>query len=309
MNVLVADPLDPVAVEEIRAAGLSVTVKTGLAKEALVKALDGIDILVVRSATKVTADVLKAAGSLRLVIRGGVGLDNIDVEAAQARGVTVWNTPEAGTHSVAEHALALMFAVARRLGQAHLSMKAGRWEKSKLEGVELKGKTLGLIGVGRIGSEVARIALAIGMRVIAHRRDATQARPELAGMGIPIVSFEALLRESDVISLHVPLTDVTRHMIDSATIAQMKDGVILINCARGGVVDEAALAAAIRSGKVSGAGVDVFEKEPPTPNHPLRDLDAVVLTPHLGASAVEGQARIGREVAGKVIAFARQGRN
>ncbi len=301
-KVLVCDSIDPASVEEMKAAGLSVDVRTGLSAKELCEVVGPYHALVVRSATKVTKDVLERATSLKLVVRGGVGVDNIAVDDARRRGVEVMNTPEANSIAVAEHAIALMFAFSRRIAAADVSMRAGRWDKAKLEGTELYRKTLGLVGLGRIATEVARRAVALGMRVIACRRSVKPAE-EMTALGVEVVGFDALLARADIVSLHLPFSKESHHLFDAARIARMKQGAVLVNCARGGIVDEVALAQALESGHLSGAAVDVFEKEPPDPANPLLRLPNVVVTPHLGASTVEGQNRVGEAVARKVIAF------
>jgi len=301
-KVLVCDSIDPASVEEMKAAGLSVDVRTGLSAKELCEVVGPYHALVVRSATKVTKDVLERATSLKLVVRGGVGVDNIAVDDARRRGVEVMNTPEANSIAVAEHAIALMFAFSRRIAAADVSMRAGRWDKAKLEGTELYRKTLGLVGLGRIATEVARRAVALGMRVIACRRSVKPAE-EMTALGVEVVGFDDLLARADIVSLHLPFSKESHHLFDAARIARMKQGAVLVNCARGGIVDEVALAQALESGHLSGAAVDVFEKEPPDPANPLLRLPNVVVTPHLGASTVEGQNRVGEAVARKVIAF------
>ncbi len=302
MKVLVCDPLDPRAVERIRGAGLEVVEKVGMSPEELAAELKkGYEIIVVRSATKVRRPAIEAAVGLRLIVRAGVGLDNIDVEAAEERGIEVRNTPKASSISVAELALAHMLALARSLPQATQSMREGRWEKKAFKGVELYGKTLGVVGIGRIGREVAKRGLCFGMRVIAYDKFLTESPlPE-----VPLVPLDELLRESDFITLHIP-PDPAGPVIGKDEIGMMKDGAYIINCARGGVVDEEALLEALDSGKLAGAGLDVFAEEPPT-NQRLLTHPKVTLTPHIGAQTREAQARVGEEVAEIVISFARGG--
>ncbi|NOX44770.1 MAG: 3-phosphoglycerate dehydrogenase [Caldiserica bacterium] len=302
MKVLVCDPLDPRAVERIREAGLEVVEKVGMSPEELAAELKkGYEIIIVRSATKVRRPAIEAAVGLRLIVRAGVGLDNIDVDAAVERGIEVRNTPKASSISVAELTLAHMLALARSLPQATRSMREGRWEKKAFKGIELHGKTLGVIGIGRIGREVAKRALCFGMRVIAYDKFLTESPlPE-----VPLVSMDELLRESDFITLHIP-PDPSGPVIGEEEIAKMKDGAYIVNCARGGVVDEGALLAALDSGKLAGAGLDVFSEEPPKDERLLKH-PKVTLTPHIGAQTVEAQARVGEEVAEIVISFARGG--
>lgn len=297
MRILICDPIDAEGLEKLRSAGHVVDAKTGLAAEVLVKEVAGYEGLVVRSATKVTKAVVDAATSLKFVMRGGVGLDNIDAAACEARGIRVLNTPEAATLSVAEHAIAMMFAAARRIGRAHELLRQGKWDKKSLVGNEINGKTLGLVGLGRIGMEVAIRARALGMTVIANRRNVKTQTPP----GVGLVDLNDLLARADYISIHVPFTPETRNILGAAEFAKMKKGVILVNCSRGGIVDEGALVAALRSGAVAMAAVDVFDEEPPRPDHPLLRLDNVVVTPHIGASTWEGQNRVGMAVAEKLL--------
>ncbi len=302
MKVLVCDPLDLKAVERIQGAGLEVVEKVGMSPEELAEELKkGYEIIIVRSATKVRRPAIEAAQGLKLIIRAGVGLDNIDVDAAKEHGIEVKNTPKASSISVAELALAHMLALARSLPQATQSLREGKWEKKAFKGIELHGKTLGVIGIGRIGREVAKRALCFGMRVIAYDKYITESPlPE-----VTMVSLEELLRESDFITLHIP-PDPAGPVIGKAEIEKMKDGAYLINCARGGVVDEEALLEALDSGKLAGAGLDVFAEEPPTDERLLKH-PKVTLTPHIGAQTKEAQARVGEEVAEIVISFAKGG--
>jgi D-3-phosphoglycerate dehydrogenase len=290
-KVLIADALDKEALEKLKEVKtLEVTVKTGMDEAALVETIPDFNAIVVRSATKVTAKVIEAARNLELIVRAGIGLDNIDKAAAKAKGIQVANTPAATSISVAEHTLGLMLAAVRQHGKANLSMKAHKWEKKTLSGTELYGKTLGLIGLGRIGQEVARRAIALGMTVIGY--DIVPVKTDLA---IQQVGLDAVLARADVISLHIPLTDQSRHMIGEKEFARMKDGVVLVNASRGGTVDERALLAALNSGKVRAAGLDVYEKEPPD-EFSLIDHPNVIALPHIGAAAEEGQKRAGMEV-------------
>lgn len=300
MKVLICDPIDEKAVARLREAGLSVTVKTGMGEAELVEELKkGYDAIVVRSATKVRKPAIDAAQGLKLIIRAGVGLDNIDADYAEAKGIKVLNTPKASTDSVAELALAHMFALARALVRATETMREGKWEKKAFHGIELQGKTLGVIGIGRIGQAVARRALCLGMRVLAY--DKYVKEPPLPG--VRMVSLEELLRESDFVTLHIP-PDPAGPVIGAREIALMKDGAFLINCARGGVVDEKALLEALNSGKLGGAGLDVFEEEPPK-NMELLKHPKVTLTPHIGAQTHEAQARIGDEIVEILLSWAK----
>ena len=302
MKVLVCDPLDPKAVERIKGAGLEVVERVGMSPEELAAELKkGYEIIIVRSATKVRRPAIEAAQGLKLIVRAGVGLDNIDVDAAKERGIEVKNTPKASSISVAELAFAHMLALARSLPQATQSLREGKWEKKAFKGVELYGKTLGVIGIGRIGREVAKRALCFGMRVIAYDKYITESPLS----EVALVSLDELLRESDFVTLHIP-PDPAGPVIGKEEIEKMKDGAYIINCARGGVVDEEALLEALDSGKLAGAGLDVFGEEPPT-NERLLKHPKVTLTPHIGAQTKEAQARVGEEVADIVISFAKGG--
>jgi len=297
-RILVADPIAEDGVERLRTAG-RVDVATGLPKEELIARIGEYDALVVRSETKVTADVFEAATRLRVVGRAGVGVDNIDLDAATRHGVLVLNAPTGNTLAAAEHAIAMMCALARNVAAADASMHSGRWERSKFMGFELRDKTLGLLGLGKIGFEVARIAgQGLQMRVIAHDPLVTSERAEQAG--VELVDVDALVRESDVLSVHVPLTEQTRGVINAERMRQMKPGARLINVARGGVIDEQALADALREGHIAGAAIDVFTKEPPPADNPLLGAPNLVLTPHLGASTVEAQYNVAYDVADQI---------
>jgi D-3-phosphoglycerate dehydrogenase len=290
-KVLVADPMNPEALEALKSvSNLEITVKTGMDEAELIQTIPEFHIAVVRGATKVTKNVLDAASNLELIIRAGIGLDNIDVAAAKEKGIQIANTPAATTISVAEHTFGLMLAAVRNHGKANISMKEHKWEKKAFSGTELYGKTLGIIGGGRIGCEVARRAIAFGMKALVYDIIVCQ-----TDLDIEQVDLDELLSRSDLISLHLPLTEQTRHMISDEEFSKMKDGVILINASRGGTVDEKALLAALESGKVRAAGIDVFEKEPPD-HFALIDHPNVLATPHIGAAAKEGQKRAGFEV-------------
>ncbi len=290
-KILVADSLAQEAFGKLQAIpDFEVTLKTGMDEEELVKTIPDYQAVVVRSATKVTRKAIEAAVNLELIVRAGIGLDNIDLAAAKAKGIQVANTPAATSISVAEHAFGLMLATVRNHGKANLSMKEHKWEKKILSGTEVYEKTLGIIGVGRIGQEVAKRAIAFGMKVVAY--DIIEVKTNL---DIKQVSLDELLTQADIITLHLPLTDETRHMISDKEFNKMKDGVILINASRGGIVDEKALLSALESGKVRAAAMDVFEKEPPE-NFTLIDHPNVIATPHIGAAAKEGQTRAGMEV-------------
>lgn len=298
MKILVADPISDKGIELLKSnPAFQVDKKVGLKEAELCAIIGDYDALIVRSQTKVTRKVIEATKRLKLIGRAGVGVDNVDVDAATQRGIIVMNTPGGNTISTAEHAFALMLALARRIPQAHASMKAGQWDRKSFEGTELRGKTLGIIGMGRIGSEVAKRAIAFGMRVLAHDPFLSPTRAKT--LQVEMVELDRLYKESDFITLHVPVTDQTRGMINKDAIARMKKGVRIINCARGDIIVQADLFEALKSGKVAGAALDVYEKEPPV-NLPFRELENVVLTPHLGASTREAQESCGTEIAEQV---------
>jgi D-3-phosphoglycerate dehydrogenase len=299
MKILISDPISKRGLHLLREqAGFVVDEKSDLKEDQLCQIIAGYDALIVRSQTKVTKRVIEAGKKLRVIGRAGVGVDNVDVDAATRRGIIVMNTPGGNTIATAEHTFSMMLALARNIPQAHGSMKASRWDRKSYQGVELYNKTLGIIGMGRIGSEVARRAIAFGMRVLAHDPFLSMSRAR--ALQVELVELHDLYARSDFITVHVPLTDETRGMINKAAIATMRDGVRLINCARGGIVNERDLCDAVKSGKVAGAALDVFENEPPA-DSPLRELEAVVMTPHLGASTHEAQESVGLEVAQQVV--------
>ncbi len=301
IRILVADPIAADGVERLRAAG-EVEVATGLSTEELKRRIADVDALVVRSETKVTAEVLAAAPRLRVVGRAGVGIDNIDLEAATRHGVLVLNAPTGNTIAAAEHTIAVMLCLARNVSRADQSMHQGLWERKAFMGTELREKTLGLLGLGKIGFEVARIASqGLQMRVIADDPLVTAERAEQAGA--ELVDFDTLIQRSDILSVHVPLNDKTRGVIGAAELKRMKKGARLINVARGGIVDEAALAEAIRSGQIAGAAIDVFTTEPVDAGNPLISVPEVVLTPHLGASTAEAQVTVATDVADQIVHF------
>jgi D-3-phosphoglycerate dehydrogenase len=306
-KVLIADAIAPRGVEELaRDSALEVVVKTGLKEEQLVQLVSEFSAIVVRSETKITAKVLNAAKRLRVVGRAGIGVDNIDVETATRRGVVVLNAPGGNTVSTAEHAFSLLLSVARRIPQADASVRAGHWKRKDFEGAELYNKTLGVIGMGRIGSELSRRAIAFGMRVLAYDPylSATRARSLQVEL---VYELDDLLTNSDFVSLHTPLTAETRHIIDAARIKRMKRGVRIINCARGGLIDEAALARALQDRHVAAAALDVFETEPLPNDSPLRSARNLILTPHLGASTAEAQESVGVEIAQSIRAALLEG--
>jgi D-3-phosphoglycerate dehydrogenase / 2-oxoglutarate reductase len=302
-RVLVSDELSPEAVRILRDAGLEVDVKVGLKPDELERIIGEYDALAVRSATKVTARVLEHAARLKVVGRAGVGVDNVDLEAATRRGVVVMNTPGGSSTTVAELALAMILALARHLPAATASTRAGRWEKKKFQGRELAGKTLGVVGIGNIGSILVDRALAMKMRVVAY--DPFISPEAAAKLGVALVDLDTLWREADVVSLHVPLTEQTRNLVNPQTIEKMKRGALLVNCARGGIVDERAVADALASGRLGGAALDVFEKEPPPADHPLLAQENFVCTPHLGASTEEAQSAVAVAIAEQLVAYLR----
>ncbi len=298
-RVLVTDPLEKEGVQILKDAGFDVDETGKLTPEQLCETIGGYDAVVVRSATKITAAVIEKAGRLKIIGRAGVGLDNIDLEAATHAGVIVMNAPEGNTLSVAEHTVAMLMALARNIPAADHSMKSGLWEKKKYTGSELYGKTLGIIGLGRIGRRVAEIAGILGMKVLGYDPQIDKDAVEKAG--ITVVSLPGLLKQSDYITLHIPFNDSTKKMIGEKAFASMKDGVSLINCSRGGIVDEEALCKYTASGKVKGAAFDVFEKEPPPAECPLLKNEKVILTPHLGASTKEAQVNVAQQLATQIV--------
>ena len=301
IKVFVADDVSESGLEPLRAAGFVVEKRTGLKNDGLAEAVAGADGLVVRSETKVTAALLETAGRLRVIGRAGVGVDNIDVAAATARGVVVMNAPDGNTMTTAEHTLALLLALARRVPQGQASLKAGRWERKKFVGVELRGKTLGIVGLGRIGRVVASRAVGFEMKVVAF--DPFVAPEQVREQGIELAPLEEVCERADFVTVHSPLTPETRGLIGAREFARMKVGVRVINCARGGLVDERALYEAIKEGRVAGAALDVFEEEPPPADHPLLSLEEVVATPHLGASTREAQEGVAVIVAEQMRDF------
>jgi D-3-phosphoglycerate dehydrogenase len=297
VKVLISDELSPAAVDIFKTRGVEVDIKTGLKPEELLAIIGDYDGLAIRSATKVTAKVLEAASKLKVVGRAGIGVDNVDIPAATARGVCVMNTPFGNSITTAEHAVAMMMALAREIPQADRSTQAGKWEKNRFMGVELYGKTLGLIGCGNIGSIVADRAQGLKMRVVGYDPFLT---PERAtSLGIEKVELDELLARADFISLHTPLTDQTRNILDAKALAKAKKGVRIVNCARGGLVDEAALKDALDNGQVAGAAFDVFVTEPAKENV-LFNHERFIATPHLGASTNEAQENVALQVAEQI---------
>ncbi len=299
VKVLVAAPLHERAIEVLKNAGFEVLYEEYPSEDRLVELVKDVDAIIVRSKPKVTRKVIEAAPKLKVIGRAGVGLDNIDLEAAKERGIKVVNSPAASSRSVAELAVALMFNVARKIAFADRKMREGVWAKKQCMGIELESKTLGIVGFGRIGYQIAKIAKALGMNVLLYDPYPNEERAR--EVGGRFVDLETLLRESDVVTLHVPLVESTYHLINEERLRLMKPTAILINAARGAVVDTNALVKALKEGWIAGAGLDVFEEEPLPKDHPLTKLDNVVLTPHIGASTVEAQMRAGVQVAEQIV--------
>jgi D-3-phosphoglycerate dehydrogenase len=301
MHVVIADTLPASAVDVISSVpGWTVDARPGRARDVLARDLAGADALIVRSATRVDQELIESAPSLRVIARAGTGVDNVDLAAATARGILVMNAPGANSVSVAEHAMALMLSLARALPTADASMKRGVWDKQSLTGAELKGKTLGLVGMGRVGREVAGRARAFGMQVVAH--DPFISERIAQSLGVELLSLDALCERADYISLHVPATAETRGLFDADRLRRCRPGVRIVNTARGELIDEAALAEAVERGHVAGAGLDVFEKEPPL-DWRLTRLPQVIATPHIAASTREAQEQVGLETAAAVRDF------
>jgi len=305
VKILVSDNLAEEGIELLRESpDIIVDVKLKLELQELIKQISKYDALLVRSGTKVTKEIIDAAKNLKVIGRAGVGVDNIDVEAASKKGILVMNTPGGNTISAAEHTMSMILALSRCIPQANISLKSKQWEKKKFLGTEIFQKTLGIIGLGRIGGEVAKRAQSFGMEIIAY--DPFISKAHAREMGVKLVSFPELIKQADYITIHVPSTPETKHIINKETISQMKKGVRIINCARGGIIDEAALAEAVKSGKVGGAALDVFEKEPPF-DSPVLGLDNIIVTPHLGASTEEAQINVARDIALQVLDFLKNG--
>jgi D-3-phosphoglycerate dehydrogenase len=296
IKILVSDKLADEGLKILREGDVfEVDCKYDLKPDQLREIISNYDALIVRSGTQVTAEIIEAASRLKVIGRAGVGLDNVDLKAATKKGIIAMNTPGGNTTSTAEHAFSLIMALARNIPQAHGSMKAGKWERGKFQGIELYGKTLGVIGLGRIGSTVARFAQGFGMTIKAY--DPFLSAEMAAKRGIVMASFDDLIANSDFITIHVPKTDQTAGMIGEKEIAKMKKSVRLVNCARGGIIDEAALAQALETKRIAGAALDVYDEEPPKPDLPLIKFDNCVLTPHLGASTAEAQINVAIEIA------------
>lgn len=306
MKVLISDNLAPIGAKILQDAGLEVDINTGLAPEELKKIIPNYDGLVIRSATKATAEIIEAADNLKVIGRAGIGLDNVDIPAASGRGIVVMNAPDGNATTAAEHAISMMMALTRNIPQATISMKAEKWEKKKFQGREVTGKTLGIVGIGRIGSIVADRAHGLHMKVIAY--DPHMPKELVEKMGIELVSLDELCQRSDFISVHVPLTKETKHVISTNEFKAMKKDARFIDCARGGVVDEKALYEALTTGEIAGAALDVFEVEPTNlENCPLLALDNFICTPHLGASTAEAQENVAIAIAEQMSDYLNNG--
>jgi len=308
LKILVTDGLSEDGLALLKSASeIEVEEKKGISKEDLARIVSEYDGLIVRSGTKVTKEIIEASnGSLKIIGRAGIGVDNIDIETATKNGIVVMNTPEANAITTAEHTITLMMSLARNIPQAHASVVAGKWERSKFKGTELYGKTIGFIGLGNIGKLVAERAIGLKMRAIAYDPFLTQ--EAVSKLGVELVSLEELLKEADVISVHTPLTTDTRDLINKDTFDKMKDGVMIVNCARGGIINEADISEAIDNGKVAGAAFDVYTSEPPKEDNPLLKVAGnIVLTPHLGASTEEAQKKVAVAMAEQIIDYAKSG--
>ena len=302
MRVLISDNLAPVGVEILKKAGLEVDIKTGMTPDEIKAIIGDYDGLVIRSATRVTGDLLESAGRLRVVGRAGIGLDNVDIPAASEKGVVVMNAPDGNATTAAEHAISMMMALSRNIPQATASMKAGKWEKKKFMGRELTGKTFGVIGVGRIGGIAASRAQGLKMKTIAY--DPHMPRDIAEKIGVELVSLDELAKRADYISVHVPLTKETKNLVSHEFFASMKNDAMFIDCARGGVCDEEALYEALEKNEIAGAALDVFVQEPTTAeNCPMLKLDNFICTPHLGASTSEAQENVAVAIAEQVADY------
>ena len=307
MKVLIADSISQRGIDELASGGaLEVVVCTGQSEAELLNMIPGFSAIVVRSQTKVTAPILQAGTHLKVVGRAGVGVDNVDLDVATRRGIIVMNTPGGNTISTAEHAFSLLLAVARKIPQAHANLQAGKWDRKQFEGSELYNKTLGIIGMGRIGSELSRRAIAFGMRVLAYDPYLSSSRARSLQVEL-IEDLDELLPLADFLTLHTPLTPETHHLLNAARLTKTKRGVRIINCARGGLIDEGALLDSLGNGHVAGAALDVFESEPLPNDSPLRGIPNLILTPHLGASTVEAQESVGIEIAQAIRAALLEG--
>ncbi|PJF35495.1 MAG: phosphoglycerate dehydrogenase [Candidatus Thermofonsia Clade 1 bacterium] len=299
-HILVPDNLDKAGLKLLEAAeGVTVQAAAKMSREEVLAAIPNADALIIRSATKVDRAMLEAAPKLKLIGRAGVGVDNVDLAAATERGIVVMNAPDGNTVATAELAIGLMLALARHIPAADGSLKAGQWERKAYMGIELRGKTLGLVGFGRVGRAVAKRAAAFEMTIIAY--DPYVSQEVATPYGVQMVSLDELYARADFISLHASVTPENYHMINAESIAKMKDGVRIVNDSRGALIDEHALAEAIKSGKVAGAALDVYEEEPPKPDNPLIGLRGVIHTPHLGASTYEAQDEVAVQIAQQVL--------
>jgi D-3-phosphoglycerate dehydrogenase len=297
MNILIADPVEQTCVDILKAEGFEVDVRTGLREDQILSIIGKYEALIVRSSTRVTAGIISAGKLLRVIGRAGAGVDNIDLETATRRGVIVMNTPGGNTISTAEHTMSLILALARNIPQAHASLQKGMWDRKSFVGTELAGKTIGIVGLGKVGREVSRRCAGFDMTVIGY--DPVLTREAAGRIGVALVDLDELLQRSDFVTVHTPLNDETRNLISARTLRLCKPGVRVINCARGGIVDERALLEALDEGRVAGAALDVFEQEPPSQN-PLFQHPHVVVTPHLGASTEEAQEKIAIQIAHQI---------
>ncbi|MDV0446767.1 D-3-phosphoglycerate dehydrogenase [Methanosarcinaceae archaeon Ag5] len=298
MKILVSDSLSEEGLAILKESGFDVVVKTGLSEDELVNEIKGVDALVIRSGTQVTARVIEAADKLKIVGRAGVGVDNVDVEAATKKGIIVSNTPDGNTLSAAEHTFAMLMSAARNIPQACASLRADKWERNKFMGVELNKKVFGVVGLGRIGAEVAKRGQAFGMTILGYDPFVSEERAK--SMGIQLTTVEDICRRADFITVHTPLTKETTNLINKDMFNVMKKNVRIINCARGGIINEDDLADAVEAGKIAGAAIDVFVKEPPTGSRLLKS-DKIIVTPHLGASTVEAQINVAIDIAHEII--------
>ncbi len=307
MKVLITDGMSKEGLAILEAAeGIELEVRKSTPKEELMEIIGGYDAVIIRSATKLTSDLIEAGTNLTAIGRAGIGVDNVDVDAATKKGIVVMNTPEANAITTAEHTITLMLSLARQIPQAHASLKAGKWERSKFKGIEIYGKTLGCIGLGNIGKLVAERAIGLKMNVIAY--DPFLSKEAAEKLGVELVSFDDLLKRSDVITIHTPLTPETKDLINKETFEKTKKGLILINCARGGIVNEKDITEAVKDGKIAGAAFDVYASEPPEEGNPILTLeDNIVLTPHLGASTAEAQTKVGVAIAEQIVDFLNNG--
>jgi D-3-phosphoglycerate dehydrogenase / 2-oxoglutarate reductase len=305
-RILISDKLEAQGTDLLQQAGFELDLRTGLKGPELIAALQAADGVIVRSGTRITADLLQEPGKLRVVVRAGVGVDNIDVAAATRQGIVVMNTPGGNTISTAEHTITMLMSLSRHVPAADASLKAGKWERTKFVGSQLAGKTLGVIGLGRIGREVARRAAGLDMHIVGF--DPFMAPDKAAQLGIEAVTeLDLLLPKCDYVTVHTPLTDETRHLLDARRLGLLKKGARVLNCARGGIIEEAALAEALKSGHLAGAALDVFVDEPPPADHPLLKLPTLIATPHLGASTMEAQVSVAQEAAQLMIDFLTKG--